>query len=215
MSVLSRIEQRLGFLSVEHLPIYIVSAQALLYLWCWVNPGDAHLLLLDPVAVRYAGEYWRLLTFLFVTPLQNPLFAFFFLYLLYIYGSALENTWGSFAFTLFYLTGAIATLVAGFLFGGYNGAFYLNTTIFFAFAALHPNFELALFFILPIKIKWMALFTWILLIYEMWRSPMYGRMAILVSMLNYFLFFGKMHMEQAIEYVRFLRHKQKFKEWNQ
>src|SRR5207302_1753309 len=102
MTVLSRLEQRLGFLSIEHLPIYIVSAQSILYLWCFLNPSQAHLLLLDPTAVRYGGEYWRVLTFLFVTPLQNPLFAFFFLYLLYIYGSALENTWGSFPFTLFY-----------------------------------------------------------------------------------------------------------------
>ena len=47
------------------------------------------------------------MTFLFITPLQNPLFAFFFLYLLYIYGTALENEWGSFPFTLFYLLGDV------------------------------------------------------------------------------------------------------------
>lgn len=215
MTVLSRLEQRLGFLTVEHLPIYIVSAQALVYIWCLINPTQAHVLLLDPLAVRYAGEYWRLLTFLFVTPVQNPIFAFFFLYLLYIYGAALENIWGSFAFTMFYLVGALATLAAGFIFGGYDGAFFLNTTIFLAFAALHPNFELLIFFILPVKIKWLAIATWALILFQMWGAPIYGRMAILVSLLNYLLFFGKLHVQQAMEIIQRVKHRQRFRNWNQ
>lgn len=215
MSLLSRLEQRLGFLSVNHLPIYIVTAQGILYLWCFLNPSQAHLLSLDPLAVQYGGEYWRLVTFLFLTPLQNPIFAFFFLYLIYLYGSALEGEWGSFAFTMFYLVGAIGTLIAGFFFGGYNGAFFLNTTIFLAFAALHPNFELMFFFILPIKIKWLAWLTALFIAYQFVFSPMHGKMAIAVSVANYFLFFGKTHFDQVRDAIRSYRHRQRFKNWNQ
>ena len=38
---------------------------------------------------------------------------------------------------------------------------FLAGSVFLSFAYLAPNFELALFFILPVKIKWLALLTWI------------------------------------------------------
>ncbi len=212
MTLLTRLERSIGFISVGHLPIYIVSAQALLYVWCLVNPSQAHLLMLDPAAVAN-GEYWRLITFLFVTPLQNALFAFFFMYLLYIYGTALENEWGSFSFTLFYLLGALGTMISGFFFGGSNGAFYLNTTIFLAFAALHPNFELMLFFVIPVKVKWLAGFAWIIFAYQFAVGYINERAAILTSLVNYILFFGATHFEQVRDRVRSYRHRQKFKEW--
>jgi membrane associated rhomboid family serine protease len=214
MTLLSRLDRHIGFIAVDHLPIYIVTAQAILYFWCLVNPSQAHLLMLDPIAVRYAGEYWRLLTFLFVTPVQNPLFAFFFLYLLYIYATQLENEWGSFAFTLFYLTGALATLAAGFFFGGYDGAFYLNTTLFLAFAALHPNFELLIFFILPVKIKWLAALAWFYFAYQLVILPSHAKAALIVSLANYFLFFGKAHFVQLQDQIRAYQHRRRFKNWS-
>ena len=213
MTLLTRLERSIGFISVGHLPIYIVSAQALLYLWCLVNPSQAHLLMLDPAAVVKGGEYWRLVTFLFVTPVQNALFAFFFMYLLYIYGTALENEWGSFSFTLFYLVGALSTMISSFFFGGTSGAFYLNTTIFLAFAALHPNFELMLFFILPVKIKWLAVLTWIIFGYQVAVGHLNERAAILTSLVNYILFFGSMHVGHVKDMIRTYRHRRKFKDW--
>ncbi len=214
MTLLTRLEKSFGFIAIGHLPIYIVSAQAMLYLWCLINPTQAHLLMMDPDAIRYGGEYWRLLTFLFLTPVQNALFAFFFLYLLYIYGTALENEWDSFSFTLFYLIGAVGTLIAGFFFGSYDGSFYLNTSLFLAFAALHPNFELMFFFVIPLKIKWMAIATWIYFAYQMVVSSDQTRAAILISLSNYLLFFGKTHFDQTRDFVRGMRHRQRFKNWN-
>ena len=40
--------------------------------------------------------------------------------------------------------------------GGYFSTYYINLSIFLAFAASYPDMELLLYFILPIKIKWMA-----------------------------------------------------------
>jgi len=213
MTLLSRLEQKIGFIAIAHLPVYIVSAQAILYLWCLLNPSQAHLLTLDPVAVQYGGEWWRLLTFAFVTPVQNPLFAIFFLYLVYIYGSTLENEWGSFQFTVFYGVGLLGTLAAGYYFGGYNGAFYLNTTIFLAFAALYPDFQLMFFFILPVKVKWLGWATWALIAYQAWGSPVYERAAILISVANYLLFFGKTHIDDLMAFFRRRIHKMKFRNW--
>lgn len=199
--MLNSLERKIGWLAIPGLPLYIVSAQGLIYVWGLMNPELVHYLLLDPRAV-VQGEYWRLLTFLFITPVQNAFFQFFFLYLIYVYGNALENMMGDFAFTLFYLIGAVGTIVAAFFFGGDGGSFFVNTSLFLAFAALNPNFELLLFFILPIKIKWLAVLTWLTFGYMLFVSPASARAAILVSLANYFLFFGKMHWHTVYSYIR-------------
>lgn len=214
MNLLTKLENKIGWMAIANLPLYIVVSQSICYIWVMLNPDYKHLLMLDPAAVVYGREYWRVLTFLFLTPDQNPLFAFFFLYLIYAYGSALEQEWGSFPFTLFYLTGALGTLVAGFFFGSYDGSFFLNTTIFLAFAAFHPNFELLFFFVLPLKVKWLAWATWAYLVYLIIVSPSWTKAGIIISLLNYLLFFGKRHFDDASAMVRAYRHRRRFKEWD-
>ena len=205
-------------MAIGHLPIYIVSAQAILYLWIMINPEAGHLLLLDPIAIRN-GEIWRLLTFLFIIPFEygtfGVIFTFFFLYFQYICGLALEEEWGSFPLTIFYLIGAAGAVAASYLVGGNTqGAFYFNEGIFLAFAALNPNFTILLFFILPIKVKWIAWFIWFRIILGIFTVPLIWKAAILISLANYFLFFSQMHVMQAIELYRRWRHHQKYKDLN-
>ena len=212
MTLLTRLEKHLGWLAVDNLPLFIVTAQAIIYVWAMVK-GDASLLTLDPMAIRVGHEYWRLLTFLFVTQQQNPIFEFFFLYLLYIYGTALEQEWGAFPFTLFYVLGALGTCAAAFWFGSNAGSFYLNTTLFLAFAAVHPNFELLVFFFIPLKIKWLALLTWLWLGFQIFSSDAATRAAISISLINYILFFAKTHFDFLADTVRAYQHRRRFKGW--
>lgn len=214
MRFLTKLERKIGWITIHNLPLFLVATQGMVYLWLMINPSQVRFLVLDPAAVVYGGEYWRLITFLFVVPLQNALFAFFFLYLLYIYGNALEQAMGSFAFTLFYVTGALGTIAGAMLFGNTGGAFYLNTSIFLAFAALHPNFQLLLFFILPVKVKWLAWIAWAGLAYSALVSPPWTKISILVSIANYFLFFSSTHARQIADIIRRARHRQRFKDWN-
>lgn len=215
MNLINRLERSFGWMAIGHLPIYVVTAQALLYVWIMLNPGAEHLLMLDPWAVRN-GEVWRLLTFLFLIPFQNVIFTFFFLYFQYLCGVALEEEWGSFPFTIFYGVGALSAIAASFLVGGNTqGAFYLNETIFLAFAAIHPNFTLLLFFILPIKVKWIAWFTWGRILLGVYAAPLLWKIAIFISLSNYVLFFSGHHVTTLIEFVRRVRHRQKYKDFNQ
>lgn len=197
-----KLERHFSWLTIHNLPLYVVAAQGMLYVWSYIYPDQLQYLVLDRAAVFYGREYWRLLTFLFITPIQNPIFAFFFLYLLYIYGTALEDHWGNFHFTVFYLLGALGTTIAGLFFGNAGGAFFLNTTIFLAFAAVYPNMELLLFFILPVKVKWLAWLTWLWLGYEFALSHIVIKVSILVSLVNYFLFFGAEHWRSIYAMIR-------------
>ena len=210
MSFLSRLERSLGWITIGNLPVYIVTAQAILYVWLMIHPGDVFLLRLDPGALIQGGQYWRLLTFLFIPPFTNPIFAFFFLYFLYICGTALENEWGSFRLTVFYLSGAVFALAAGFLVGGaIDGAFYLNESIFLAFAALYPEFQVHLFLIIPVKVKWLAWLAWAHIAFSVFTAPLILKVAIVLSIAHYFLFFGPRHVDAVRAFIRRQRYKRR------
>lgn len=66
------------------------------------NPQTLHRLgAMEPWAIRYGGEYWRLLTALFLH--YGPLHLIFNLYALYIIGPGLERAIGSIRFAAYYL----------------------------------------------------------------------------------------------------------------
>jgi hypothetical protein len=213
VNFLPRLERYFGWIAVGGLPIYIVAAQAIPYIWTLQSPEAIHWLSMDPYAVQ-SGEYWRVLTFLFIVPFQNPILVLFYLYFQYFCGVALEEEWGSFRFTLFYLFGVVMSIAAAFLVGGdVNGAFYLNETTFLAFAAMHPNFQVLFFFIIPLRVKWIAWLAWAQIIWSFIPLPWIWKIAVLLSLSNYFVFLGASHATQFQEWFQRMRHKQRHKNW--
>jgi hypothetical protein len=173
------------------------------------------LLTLNPISIYEQHEYWRLLTFLFVIPFQNPLFAFFYLYFQYLCGSALEEEWGSFPVTVFYLLGASAAIAAAFIVGmELESALFFNDSVFLAFAALYPEFQVLFFFVIPLKIKWIAWFTWFRILLGLWGTPVLYKIAIVVSLTHYLIFFGKKHFDSVRDRIERYRHQKKYKDWN-
>ncbi len=190
MKWLNYLERRIGFLSIPQFPLFIAAANGIIYFMGQAQPVFVERLILDPVAVR-AGEWWRVFTFLFVPPQMNPLFLVFWLLLLYQYATALENAWGEFHFFIFYLLGAAATVLAALLvLHEPLGNVPLNTTLFLAFATLYPDVELLIFFILPIKVKYLAWFVWLTIAIAFVLGSFTTRIALGASLGNYGLFFG-------------------------
>jgi membrane associated rhomboid family serine protease len=94
------------------------------------------------------GQVWRILTFIFVPNTFSPLWLLVSLYFYYFIGNTLEREWGTAKFTIFYFSGAVLTAVfvlLVYLFSGYSysvyGTYYINLSMFFAFATLYPNFQ--------------------------------------------------------------------------
>jgi len=190
MRWLDYLERRIGFLSISQFPLFIAAANGIIYFMGQAQPVFVERLILDPVAVR-AGEWWRVLTFLFVPPQMSPLFLVFWLLLLYQYAMALENAWGEFRFFIFYLLGAAATVLAALLvLHEPLGNVPLNTTLFLAFATLYPDVELLIFFILPIKVKYLAWIVWLTIAVSFVLGSFTTRVALGASLTNYGLFFG-------------------------
>ena len=132
------------------------------------------------------------------------------MYFYWLIGSGLEREWGSFRFNVFYLCGAIGTILSG-LITGYVGNTYLNFSLFLAFALLYPDFQVMLFFILPVKMKWLAWLDVAFLALEFLRSSWSGKLAILFAFANILLFFGKDFWQFFQNQIRRYQYRKKMK----
>jgi hypothetical protein len=85
----------------------------------------------------------------------------------------------------------VGVTIAAFFFGG-GGlfAFLLNLSLFFAFATLYPDIQIYVLFVLPLKVKWLAFLSLAPLMLELVLGSLATKAAILVSFLNYFVFFA-------------------------
>ncbi len=191
MGLIDKLDRKLRRYAIRNVTLYLIIGQVIFFLFVLSGRFILDRVVLVPEFVR-AGEWWRLITFLFIPPLTNPIFAFFAWYLFYLMGSALEGHWGAFRYNLFLLTGYLVTVAVTFLFP-YSAAtnIFIGGSVFLAFAYLYPDFQLYILFILPVKIKWLALITWIGYVYEMIVGSWHTRLLVLASISNFFLFFGR------------------------
>jgi membrane associated rhomboid family serine protease len=146
------------------------------------------------------GEIWRLVTFILVPGYSGPFWLLIALYFYYWIGSTLEREWGTARFNLYYFSGVLltvlGTVLASLITGNYGltiaGADYVNLSMFLAFAVLFPNVQVLLFFILPVKMKWLAWLDGALFAIGVVRSLMAGNVTgvvlPLVALLNFFVF---------------------------
>lgn len=190
---------------------YLIIAMAGVYLLDWLFP-DFFLvfkLSFNRDAI-FRGEIWRLVSFLLLPPSGYILQAALTLYFYYFVGTALEGRWGPRRFLLFYSIGALCAMLSGFITGTATNLF-LNLSLFFAFAIQYPDFQLLLFFMLPIKVKWLAAFNGLLYLYFLINGKWPERIALILSLVNLFLFFGGDIFNQVSGSIRQWKRRQAFK----
>ena len=68
---------------------------------------------------------------------------------------------------------------------------FLEGSVFLAFAALFPDFVIYLFFLLPVKVKWLALLAWIGYFFALVSGTWAIRLLVMASISNFLLFFSK------------------------
>jgi hypothetical protein len=192
MRWLDKLEKRFRPFAVSGVTVYLIVGQTIVWAASLGNEKVRENVLLIPARV-FDGEIWRLVTFIFDPPLTNPIFALFAWYLFYLMGDALETQWGVARYNLFLLIAYLATLAAAFL-GHPEAAMtnaYIGGSVFLAFAHLFPDFQIYLFFILPVRIKWLALITWIVYAFRFTMGTWTERWLVLAATGNFLLFFGR------------------------
>lgn len=193
MNWLNKLERKFSHFAIKRLMYYIIVSNIIILLLFHIYPPIYSFLTLEPARVL-KGEIWRLITYVFIPPTFNLFWAVFTLYFYYLVGTSLENEWGTSKFNLYYLTGMIGTTIGAFITGGAT-PLYLNLSLFFAFARLYPDFEMLLFFIIPFKIKYLAWLNWLFFGFTVLTSPLTAKIAALIAVGNYFIFFGKDTLE--------------------
>jgi hypothetical protein len=137
------------------------------------------------------------------------LFAISILFFYYPIGTSLERTWGSFRYTLYILMGMLFTVIGAFLLyfvtggiigGGYyylDGSifttYYISLSVFLAYAMTYPDMQILLWFVIPIKMRWMAYVYGAIIAYEVISYIRQGYwfmvVPIIASLLNFLIFF--------------------------
>lgn len=192
-SLIDRLEMRWGHRAIPGLIRYVVLLNALVYVLQLLAPGYTQSLDLVPAAV-WQGEIWRLFTWVFLPGTYSPFWILFALLFLWFLGDLMEGSWTSFRVNLFYLSGWFFTTLAALLIPGVGLAaganVFLNLTVLFAAATLQPNYQILLFFVIPLKLKWLAVFSTLGPALLFLSLPLGGKIALLLSMANYLIFFA-------------------------
>ena len=220
MQWINKLERKFGKYAIKNLIIYILGAYAIGYVLYFMDrlgiaPGIYSILAMNPAAICH-GQVWRLVTWVCTVPQSPSLFLIFMFY--FWIGRTLENVWGTFRYNLFIFMGLITMTIAPMLIylitgliGGFNQAislssstYYLNLTSFLAFAAIFPDQQVYFMFLIPVKMKWLAILDGVLL---GWNVIQYillavavqsqadrvfyisGAVSILLSVANFLVFF--------------------------
>lgn len=181
-----------GF-GIPNLMRYIVIGNAVLFLLSMMDRSNMLMsyFYFNPALVL-RGQIWRLVSFVFVPEAGSILSLVLLLYFEYFIGNTLERAWGSALFTAYFVCGMLLTILYGFiayLLGAvvWAGASYLSLSMFFVFATLWPDTRVLLFFVIPIKMKWLALVEAAFFIVNMIQAR---TLLPIVGIFNYFLFCG-------------------------
>ncbi|MGE4484944.1 MAG: rhomboid family intramembrane serine protease [Oscillospiraceae bacterium] len=183
---------------INNLMLYIIIGNALVYVFSKMDTTGTfvYYLYFNPELILQ-GQIWRLITFILVPTTSGLLWLALMLYFYYFIGSALERYWGAGKFTIYYLTGVIFTMLYGLISGlilksnyMFLDASYINLSMFFTFAVLFPDTRVLLFFIFPVKIKWLAVLDAVFFVLAMIGGTFPTNFLPLVAVLNFFLFCG-------------------------
>ena len=192
MNWLDKLERKFGRYAIRNLPLYIVMLYAIGAVLNIMTKGSYYYYVaLNPYMILH-GQVWRLLGFLIVPPNANIIFIIFVLMFYYSIGESLVQVWGAFRFNMYIFLGVIATIAASFVVYFiypstmiFMDTFYLNLSMFLAYATIFPEMRVYLYGIVPVKVKWLAWVGVALLAYNFMIGNIGSKVAIVVSLLNF------------------------------
>lgn len=212
MKLIDKLERKFGRFGIPNLTIYIIACYVVGYILVYTAPQVLSYLSLD-VRMILKGQIWRLVTWVIYPPTTSD-FIWFLLAILFFYypiGTSLERTWGSFRYTLYIFSGIVFTVIGAFLLyfitggivvidgipyllgGSIFSTYYISLSVFLAYAMCYPDMQLLLMFVIPIKMRWMAVVYGAIIIFDMINYIRSGNwflaVPIITSFLNFLLFF--------------------------
>ena len=212
--------------AVSNLSRVIIMCYGFGYLLQYVNASFLNYLTLNPYAICH-GQIWRLVTWVLVPPdTSNILFILIAMMFYYSIGTSLERVWGTYTYNVYIwlgigitIIGAFVVMAVSYILAGtagisltgesaaayfaaisrYFSTYYVNMSIFLAYALTFPDAVVLLWFIIPVKVKWLGVLYGVLLAWDFVSTAMRGGwfvcVAMAASLANFLIFWlrsGKM-----------------------
>lgn len=213
---MSNFERKFGKYAVRNLSLVLIACYIAGYIIQIFSPGIQSLLTLNPHAIL-RGQVWRLVTWVLIPPVGLDLFTIIMLLFYYNVGSSLEHVWGTYRYNVYLFSGMLYTIIGSFVAYGIYAAlanaagvqinadmvqsastlfstYYINMSIFLAYAATFPDAQVLLMFVIPVKMKWMGIIYAVLLLVQLVSGvgiPVFNifyRIALVASLLNFVIF---------------------------
>ncbi len=207
---MSKFEKRFGKYAISNLSLILILCYVVGYFIELVNADFLLYLTLNPYAILH-GQIWRIFTWIIIPPSSLDPFTIIMLLFYYNIGTSLERTWGTYRYNVYLLSGMLFTVMGSFVWlaieyfvGGpvmnlsyistiaslYFSTYYINMSIFLAFAATFPEVQVLLMFIIPVKVKWLGILYGLVLVYDfLFAGSLVTRIAIASSLLSFVIFF--------------------------
>ncbi|MGN0166722.1 MAG: hypothetical protein ACI4AB_01655 [Acetatifactor sp.] len=217
---MSKWEKKFGKYAIPNLTFVLIACYVAGYLLKWLAPGFMNYLTLNPYAILH-GQIWRLVTWVIAPPSSFDIFTIIMLLFYFNLGTSLERTWGTWQYNVYIFTGILLTVVGSFICMGLYylilgdmmtpqvastvfamgawqfSTYFINMSIFLAYAATFPEAQVLLMFVIPVKVKWLGVIYGIFLLVELveyYSLGMYYWFAvagIAASLINFLLFYLK------------------------
>ena len=176
-------------------------------------------LTLNPYAILHGQIWRLVTWVLIPPSSGGLFFTLLMLYFYCSIGTSLERTWGTYRYNVYLFQGMLFTIAGSFLLMGYCylfkpeisllgavltidspaeyftiiammfSTYYINMSIFLAYAATFPDAQVLLMFIIPIRVKWLGVIYAVMLLFQFLGTNVYGKFAIGASLLNFVVFF--------------------------
>ncbi len=210
---MSNFERKFGKYAIRNLSLVLIVCYGIGYILQSVNIAVFDYLTLNPYLIL-KGQIWRLVTWVLIPPQSGNILSLLIMMLFYYsVGTTLERTWGTYRYNvyifsglLFTIAGSFVSMLVGYLFygdlistvgaayffqlGALNfSTYYVNMSIFLAFAATFPEAQVLLMFIIPIKVKWLGIAYAVLLGLSFFQSGVFAKIAMIASLANFVVFF--------------------------
>lgn len=215
---MSKWEKKFGKYAIPNLTSILIGCYVIGYLLEWLAPNFLSYLVLNPYAILH-GQVWRLVSWVIIPPSSFDVFTIIMLLFYFNLGTSLERTWGTWQYNVYIFGGILLTVVGSFIcmglymlfigstvpmemlnvyftFGGYQfSTYFINMSIFLAYAATFPDMQVLLMFVIPVRVKYLAAVYGLFLVVQLveyYQEGMlywFGVAAIAASLLNFVIFY--------------------------
>ncbi len=179
--------RKLDFLGIPNLGGLLCGVAVLAFVANMVSPIPMERFLFHPYLILQ-GEWWRIVGFIFSNDFKSPISLLFYCLYIYFIVNALESVWGPGPVTVYVIATVLACFGGAFLtMQQVDISYYMLSNISLAFGTLFPEYELLIYFLFPVKAKWLTLIG---VAFMLLRVIQGDYVVMPISTIPYFLFFG-------------------------